>query len=102
MKKEEFIIDEWVIWERNEYLFYILIDKIENDNVHYSEYIDVKTKCHSISSSYYPISDSAIKGLIDISKVKKYLPINHPHHNKNKIKQLDDLEPLIKLLKNIT
>lgn len=101
MKKEDFIIDEWVIWQKDEHLFYILISKIEIDKVHYSEYIDLSGKLHSISSSYYPINDNSIKGLAALSEVKKYLPSNHPHHNKIKIKQVDDLEPLIKLLNDV-
>lgn len=101
MKKEDFVIDEWVIWQKNEHLFYLLINKIKIDKVYYSEYINVTSKNHSVSDSYYAIDDDSIKGLVDISEVKKYLPSNHPHHNKIKIKQVDDLEPLIKLLNNI-
>ena len=89
---------------KNEHLFYILINKIEVDKVHYSEYIDLTDKRHSVSSSYYPINNDSIKGLAALSEVKKYLPSNHPHHSKNKInqiKQVDDLEPLIKLLKEL-
>lgn len=101
MKKEDYIIDEWVIWQKNEHLFYILINRIESDRVWYSEYINLNDKKHSVGSSYYPINDESIKGFAAISEVQKYLPSNHPHHNKIKIKSIDDLEPLLKLLKNI-
>lgn len=104
MKKEDYIVDEWVIWSNDEEIFYILVASIESERVNYSEYIHVNEKKHCVGNCSYPIDYSAIKGLAAISEVKKYLPSNHPHHNKNKIEQVnsvDDLEPLIKLLKKI-
>ncbi len=105
MERKDFIIDEWVIWSKNSDIFYILISSIEAERVNYSEYIHVSEKKHKVGNCFYNIDDPAIKGLAAMSEVKKYLPSNHPHHNKNKIEQveiIDDLKPLIKLIKYAT
>lgn len=109
MKKYGFIIGNWYKYiENDKSAYYIKIENVLETNklngnfrkIYYSE--KIQNNVHEFCDDYWANNDmetSALKnGIIDISEIEQFLP--YSEYNPNK--PIDDLEPLLKLLKNIT
>jgi len=90
MNEKKFIVGNWY---KSKWSNYFKFRELKYNNFSSSEEI-YDGKWNKVETDCY----SGILDLeIDLSEIQQYLPDGHP----DKIKSIDDLEPLLKLLKNI-
>lgn len=108
MEKYGFIIGNWYKSTVHSSDYYIKIKNVEertpttNTKYRILEYNEkIQNNVHEFCDDYWANNDmetSALKnGIIDISEIEQFLP--YSEYNPNK--PIDDLEPLLKLLKKI-